>query len=634
MFDGKKLISAVMSTAIGLSSAIVPNVYAADFSELQSVSTKNETYNDVDNLIYANYGDHVTIIGVMEKTADEIAIPAEIEGVPVTEIYKSAFLNCPNLELVIIPNTVKTIGDCAFMSCSSLKTVIMFDSVTSIGQSAFANCTSLKSIVLPEGVKNIGKWAFERCSSLESITILNTECNIEGNAQTICNGYSETPILPYFNGKICGYNGSTAQAYAEEYGYSFSGFEVAPVTTTVTTRPTTTSTTTTTETETGTETTTTTRVTNNTNTETKPITTTTVTEVTYPTGNFENLTYINYGDYIGIKECDKSVTEVVIPDKIEGLPVKKIEMLAFWGCSDLTSIVIPDSVETIEGGAFTKCSSLTSITIPDSVKYIGGGLFRECSSLTSVTLPDDIVALPDCITGIYIATFEDCPSLTSVTIPNSVTVIDYYAFSGCSALTSITIPENVATIGECAFWECSGLKEITIPESVESIGEWAFDSCSDLESITILNPDCEIDDNEKTICNGYDADNNKNYFNGTIYGYYNSTAQVYAEKYGYNFSSLGVSEMPVISTASGKKGDLNGDNMIDANDASTVLSIYALFSTGGSMELSEEQFGIADVNNDGFIDSKDASNILSYYSYLATLSETDTPLDITEYISD
>ncbi|MDE7104719.1 MAG: leucine-rich repeat protein [Ruminococcus sp.] len=618
MFDGKKLISAAMCTAIGLSSLMVPNVCAADFSGVQSVSTKKETYNDIDNLMYANYGDHVTIIGVMEKTLTEIAIPAEIEGVPVTEIGKNVFLNCQNLELVIIPNTVTTIGDCAFQFCTSLKTVIMFDSIESIGEYAFARCDSLKSIVIPEGVKNIGKWAFERCSALESITILNKECNIDGNAQTICNGYGEEVIVPYFNGKICGYNNSTAQTYAEEYGYSFSSFEVAPVTTTVTTRPTTTTT----------ETTTTTRTTdNNTNTETAPPTTTTVTEVTYPTGNFENLTYINYGDYIGIKSCDKSATTVVIPDEIEGLPVKKIELGAFWDCSALTSITIPDSVETIEGGAFSQCSALTSIVIPDSVKIFKyGALFKGCSSLTSVTLPEGI-------TGIYGGTFEDCSSLTSITIPDSVTIIDDDAFSGCSALTSITIPENVTSIGDDAFFKCSGLKEITIPESVNSIGEWAFYLCSDLESITILNPDCEIYDNETTICNGYDADSKENYFNGTIYGYYNSTAEIYAQKYGYNFSSLGVSEMPVISTESGKKGDLNGDGIINASDASVVLSIYALFSTGGSMEISDEQFNIADVNSDSFIDSKDASDILSYYSYLATLSETDTPLDITEYIS-
>ena len=78
---------------------------------------------------------------------------------------------------------------------------------------------------------------------------------------------------------------------------------------------------------------------------------------------------------------------------------------------------------------------------------------------------------------------------------------------------------------------------------------------------------------------------------------------------------------------------MNDDNIINAIDASVVLSISALFSTGGSMEISDEQFSIADVNSDRFIKSKNASDILLYYSYLETLSGTDTPVDITEYIS-
>lgn len=620
MLDGKKLISTVMCTAIGLSSIAAPCTYAVDLSDVQSVSVKSETYGYADNFVYVNNGDSITLIGLVETSMTEIAVPSQIDGVPVTAIDKSVFMHCDKLELVIIPDSVKSIGNHAFQNCKALKTVIMFDSVESIGDYAFAGCESLESIVIPAGVKNIGKWAFERCTALESITILNKDCVIDGNAQTICNGYTETPIVPFFNGKICGYDGSSAKAYAEEYGYSFSGFEVAPVTTTVTTRPTTTTTSTTATTTANNINTTTTAVS-----DLSTASTTTVTEVTYPTGSFENLTYVNYGDCIGIKKCDKSATTVAIPDEIEGLPVKRIEEYAFWDCSDLTSVTIPDSVEVIKAGAFAECSSLTSIVIPDSVKSVEGALFRGCSSLTSVKLPDGI----DCIYG---GMFADCTNLTSVTLPESITIIGYHEFEGCSALTSITIPENVESIYERAFCECESLKDITIPESVTSIGEWAFQRCSGLESITILNPDCEIADNPMTICSGLNESGSIPYFNGKIRGYYNSTAQVYAEKYGYTFESLGVSELPVISE-SGKKGDLNGDGMVDASDASVALSVYALLSTGGSMDISDEQFNIADVNNDGFIDSSDASAIISYYSYLATLLDTDTPLDITDYIS-
>ena len=95
----------------------------------------------------------------------------------------------------------------------------------------------------------------------------------------------------------------------------------------------------------------------------------------YTKGTYESLKYINYGDYIEISGCDKSVTEVVIPKKIYGLPVTSIGNYAFSNCSGLTSIEIPYGVTSIGNYAFDSCFSLTSITIPDSVTSIGGDAF-------------------------------------------------------------------------------------------------------------------------------------------------------------------------------------------------------------------------------------------------------------------
>ena len=87
------------------------------------------------------------------------------------------------------------------------------------------------------------------------------------------------------------------------------------------------------------------------------------------------------------------------------------------------------------------------------------------------------------------------------------------------------------------FESCYVLTSVTIPDIVTSIGEGVFTECSSRTSIVTENPDCEIYDSSRTINNGYiDGDPN---FNGTIYGYEDSTAQAYAEKYGYTFESLG-----------------------------------------------------------------------------------------------
>ncbi len=150
---------------------------------------------------------------------------------------------------------------------------------------------------------------------------------------------------------------------------------------------------------------------------------------------------------------------------------------AFYGCSGLTSITIPDSVTSIGGSAFYGCSGLTSITIPDSVMSIGDLAFYGCGGLTSITIPAGVTSI-----GNY--TFSYCDSLTSITIPASVTSIGSYAFYGCRDLTSITIPAGVTSIGEYAFSNCSSLTSITLPAGVTSIDQYAFYDCSSLTTVT------------------------------------------------------------------------------------------------------------------------------------------------------
>ena len=183
------------------------------------------------------------------------------------------------------------------------------------------------------------------------------------------------------------------------------------------------------------------------------------------------------------------------------LTIYTIIQNAFYGCSGLASIDLPDSITTIGVGVFSGCSSLTSVNIPDSVTSIGVGVFSGCSSLTSVNIPDSVtsigysafegcssltsVIIPNSVTSIGGSVFQNCSSLKSVIIPNSVTSINSYTFSGCSSLTSITIPDSVTFIGEYAFYNCINLTSVNIPDSVTSIEYSAFSGCKSLTSITI-----------------------------------------------------------------------------------------------------------------------------------------------------
>ncbi len=143
---------------------------------------------------------------------------------------------------------------------------------------------------------------------------------------------------------------------------------------------------------------------------------------------------------------------------------------------------IPTSLKkvTVTGGnilkgAFYNCSSLTDITIPDSVTSIGSSAFDGCSSLTSITIPDSVMSIGE-------SAFYNCGSLTSITIGNSVTRIGDYAFFGCTAEIKWGDNPTITNIGEYAFSEYEGTS-ITIPDSVTSICNLAFYNCSSLENI-------------------------------------------------------------------------------------------------------------------------------------------------------
>ncbi len=159
------------------------------------------------------------------------------------------------------------------------------------------------------------------------------------------------------------------------------------------------------------------------------------------------------GTYYIVSDCGENATEVVIPAKFDGLPVKEIGDWAFRSCGNLTSIEIPNSVTRIGKFAFSDCLSLTTIEIPDSVTSIGEAAFSFCLSLTSIEIPDSV-------TSIGGSTFQFCDSLTSINIPNSVTSIGHSAFYNCTSLTTIEIPDSVTSIGDEAFYDCDSLTDI------------------------------------------------------------------------------------------------------------------------------------------------------------------------------
>ncbi len=177
--------------------------------------------------------------------------------------------------------------------------------------------------------------------------------------------------------------------------------------------------------------------------------------LTYKTA--EGLEYKLSGDVYYIMSIGSCTdTAIIIPSTYNGKTVVGINRKAFAGAS-LVSVIIPDSITSIDEEAFRGCRELTSIMIPDSVTSIGTSAFAGCVGLASVNIPTGV-------TTINMSVFSGCWSLKQITFPDSLTKIGHWAFTGCRSLSSIFIPKNVSTIDTWAFSECSNLEQITVAE--------------------------------------------------------------------------------------------------------------------------------------------------------------------------
>ena len=301
--------------------------------------------------------------------------------------------------------------------------------------------------------------------------------------------------------------------------------------------------------------------------------------------------------------CTK-LTSINIPNC-----VTNIGMFALQGCLDLTSITIPNSVTTIGVYAFSWCNKSTSLTIGNGIETIPANAFEGCSSLTSFTIPSNVKTIES-------EAFARCTGLTSLTIPSTVSSIGLNAFYYCNSLESIVveagnryydsrencnaiietatntliagcnntlIPFGVTSIGKRAFYECDDLTSIVIPSSVTSIGEEAFRYCRHLRTVTSFVKNVFV-----TGANAFDNNNLS-----TLY-VPKGTARAYRETADWNrFTNI------VERTNS---YDVNNDGVVNITDVVTLVN--AILSSSPMLESN-------DVNDDGQVDISDVVKLVN-----------------------
>ena len=463
-------------------------------------NTVSVTYRDTD---YNSYSGTVNV-------------PASVtlDGVTysVTGVGNSAFRGCTALTAVTLPATVTSIGSLAFNQ-AGFTDIDIPEAVTSIGDSAFYLCSGLTSLTIPVNVTSIGKNALAGFS-LQSLTWNARECWSNGGmttrSLTSVDIGNEVTVLPNnfaYNSRLASVVLPTSLKTIGERAFMNANIKDWTIPENV-------------------ETIGTGALDNN-----YPNTLVWNARRCWDLGQnyswespFYTIQELTIGDGVEVLPyyfvCGASISSLSIPES-----VKHICTAAFQNCSNLTDVVVPDSVESIGNYAFyCQDKDLSSITIGKSVTDIGSNAInhvktviwnaRNCRTMgiyyndyyvdenfswEKVKFGNEVeripnyfayrtsiktVEIPPSVKEIGDGAFFNCAALKDLSIPGSVTTIGNSSFSNCIGLTSVYVPTTVKRMG-AAFSGCSGLTDATVGASF--IGRNAFSGCGKLNNLTLLN---------------------------------------------------------------------------------------------------------------------------------------------------
>ena len=223
---------------------------------------------------------------------------------------------------------------------------------------------------------------------------------------------------------------------------------------------------------------------------------------------------------------------------------KLIGCSTFSGCTELTSVTIPSTVEKIYANAFLDCTSLKSVSIPDGVRLIDSSSFKNCKAMSSLSIGIKVQT-------IGASAFYGCAKLTSVTIPDSVESLGTEAFRNCTGLKTLKIGGGVTSMGYTnttgygTFQGCTALETVTIASGTKVIGCSAFKGCTAMtyiyvpESLTTIG---SVNKNSDSLVNNDVFNNHSSSL--VMYGINNSFAHKFANANNIPFNSSGPTVYP------------------------------------------------------------------------------------------
>ena len=430
-------------------------------------------------------GDFTTAPIIFSDSAPATTEVNLVIGNNVTHIPAYLFYTFNNLKTVTFSDSVKSIGNSAFFGCNNLTEITLPDSLTSIGNIAFFGCNSITTVTIPDSVTSIGDGAFANCVGLrkvywnaDKITALSDEGGIfydSGNNESglsIAFGNNITTVPAYF-AYHCNYlkNVILSDSVKRIGDYAFTESGIAGVYTS----------------------------------DSLPAKITDIGEYAFaycrnlsdlPT--LSSLENIEKNAFLGCEKLkvitiEESVTTIgenafaectgLQTINWETNKVKDFEAPTFIfsgsGSSEGMTVFFSKNVNNIPAYLFFKCTNLSTIILSESITTIKDGTFAWCEGLRGT------LRLPDSITSIGNQAFMRCDNLEAVIIGENVTYIGDYAFAGSLALKEFTIKGDLDSIGNAAFIDCTSLKTVTIGGNVASFGNNAFENCTALESVTI-----------------------------------------------------------------------------------------------------------------------------------------------------